>query len=62
MTPGIADSLAITFYFLFWGVIFWMVEYSFANVFQAMPFSWWVICACAAFFSYCTVWINKRAG
>lgn len=62
MTPGIADSLAITFYFVFWAILFWMVEYSFANVFHALTFNWLVIYACAALFSYCTVWINKRAG
>lgn len=61
MTPGIADGLAITFYFLFWTAIFWMAEYSLSYAYHVLDFSWFVIYACAALFSYCTVWINKIA-
>jgi hypothetical protein len=62
MPPGIADSLAMTFYFLFYLVIFWMIEYSFAYAYHALEFSWLVVFACAAAFSYGTVWLDKRTG
>ena len=59
MTPGIQDALAITFYFIFWTAIFWMIEYVFASGFHALMFSWLVVFALAAAFSYCTVWLDK---
>lgn len=62
MTPGLADGLAITFYFLFWFAIFWMVEYAVAYGYHALAFNWLVVYACAAAFSYCTVWLDKRTG
>ena len=62
MTPGIADGLAITFYFVFYTAIFWMIEHTVADVFHAMSFSWLVVYACAAAFAYCTVWLDKQSG
>ncbi len=62
MTPGIADGLAITFYFVFYTGFFWMVEYTFDAVFHALTFSWLVVYACAALFAYCTVWLDKQSG
>ncbi len=58
MTPKIADTLDIVFFFFFWAAIFWMIEYSFDYV-AALRFSWLVVIACAALFSYFTVWLSK---
>ncbi len=62
MTPGIEDGLAFTFYFVFWGAICWMLEYTLANVFQVMGFSWVVVSICGALLSYGTIWVNKSLG
>jgi hypothetical protein len=62
MRPGTVDGMALTFFFLFWGAIFWMIVWSFSNVAHAMPFSWLVIVACAALFSYITVWFEYNKG
>jgi hypothetical protein len=50
------------FYFIFWGAIFWMIEYTFATAFGALDFSWLVVLACAAFCAYGTVWLDKNGG
>jgi len=38
-----------------------MVEYSLAYGYHALTFNWLIVYACAAAFSYCTVWLDKRA-
>lgn len=37
-----------------------MLEFTLANVFHALMFNWLVVYACAALFSYCTVWLDKQ--
>ena len=52
--------MVYAFYFVFYAAIFWMIEYSFANAFHALSFSWLVVIACAAGASYAMVWLNEN--
>jgi len=59
MTPGLADSLSITFYFLFWTAICTMIVWNMTYVQQLIPFQWLLVYSAAALFSYGTVWLSK---
>jgi len=59
MTPGIADGLALTFYLLFWGIIFFMLDWTLANVERIVYFSWTTVIICAGIASYVTVLLSK---
>lgn len=51
----------LTFYFVFWAALVWMVEYTLANTLNVLGFSWLVVFICAALLAYGTVWLNKQS-
>ena len=59
MTPGLADTLALVFYLVFWGAIFAMLDYTLSHVWGLTPFSWTFVIIVAGLFSYVTVFLSK---
>ena len=59
MTPTLADSFGMTFYFLFSGAILWMIDWTLSHVFYIVPFSWILIIICAAPLAYIMTWCAK---
>jgi hypothetical protein len=62
MTPTLNDSLAIIFYFLFWGVLAAMLECGLMLWGLLQNFHWFAIYLVAAVLSYITVWLDKYSG
>jgi hypothetical protein len=58
MTPKFADRMALTYYFLFWGAILWMVAFYFTHVYHYQVSGTTVLLA-ALGFSYFTVYLSK---